>query len=154
MDIIICEPVIYRSKGEIVKVAFRRLEIRVQNKDYMLTSYESESFDLDTVTFEILNGDRKFSFMNGKEIVVTVKELCEHGNNAQILVGKIERCIRKINQTSVVSEKEMNIMMVEIQQMHSNHTEQAVKNLIDLALETNDKELFVRMCRMEVPECK
>lgn len=154
MDIIVCEPVIYRSKGEVVKVVFRRLEIRMQNKDYMLTSYESDSFDLDINTFEILNGDRKFSFMNGNEIVVSVKELCEFGNNAQMLVGKIERCLRKMNQSTNVSEKEINITMAEILQMHSNHAERARDNLIDRALKDGDKELFERMCRMEVPECK
>lgn len=154
MDIVICEPVVLKEKKSIMTIGFRKLEIRVNDRDYMLTSYESTTFEFNIDTFEILEGNNKFSFMHGKEIIVTVKELCEYGNNAQILCEAIEKSIVKQNQLSWVPASEMDEIMGDLFKMHEAHVAQARKNLIDHALETGDKELFERMCRMEVPQCK
>ncbi|WP_346235703.1 hypothetical protein MKY04_09175 [Lysinibacillus telephonicus] len=153
MDIVICEPVIHLM-DRIARVGFRRLEIRVDGRDYMLSSYESTSFDLETDTFAIIDGDKKFSFIHGKEIIVTVEKLCSYGNNAQILIGKIEKALIEENRKCWIDPKTMNDVMGGIFKLHEAHAVQARENLIDRALETGDKELFERMVRMEVPECK
>ena len=154
MEIVICEPVIQWLQKGIATIGFRQLEIRIDGKDYLLSAYEDKTFELNTDTFEILNGQQVFSFIHGKEIFVSVAKLCEYGNNAQILVEKIEQKLIEENRKSYVNTAVMNEVMDGIFKLHEAHVVQARINLIDRALETGDKELFERMVRMEVPECK
>lgn len=154
MEIVICEPYISRLREELAIITFTNLEIRVDNKDYMLSNYENRSFELNTTTFDILDGHNRFSFINGKEIIVTIKELVEYKDNAQILVEKIEKLLIEENRKCYVSAEVMNDVMGGIFKLHESHTRQARVNLIDRALAEGDKELFERMVRMEVPECK
>ena len=135
-----------KKNENVVSVNFKNLEIEIENKLFLLTSYEDRVFTYDLDKSKILEKNKIFSFMNGKEFLISPEALFVSKNKV-LLELEILNKIKENERKSKVSKSEVKELTEELTEFNNETLGKIYLNMIDIALDNNDRELFEELVK-------
>ena len=138
--------VFYKKHENLFLINFKNLEIEIENKLFVLTPYEDKCFTYDLYKSKILEKNKIFSFMNGKEFLISPEALFVSKNKV-LLEKEILNKIKENEKKSHVSEKELRRLMKELIKFNTKNLSKIHSNLIDIALDENDMGMFEELVK-------
>ena len=132
----------YNEKNKnIISVHFVNLEIEIENELFILTSDKNRFLTYDLNRSEIFEKYKIFSFVNGKEYLVNPFSLFVSKNKI-LLEREIRYKIKEMENENYVSEIEIEELIEELINFNKKTLDKVYLNMIDIALDNNDKEMF------------
>ena len=132
----------YNEKNKnIISVHFVNLEIEIENELFILTSDKNRFLTYDLNRSEIFEKYKIFSFVNGKEYLVNPFSLFVSKNKI-LLEREIRYKIKEMENKNYVSEIEIEELIEELINFNKKTLDKVYLNMIDIALDNNDKEMF------------
>ena len=138
--------VFYKKHENLFLINFKNLEIEIENKLFVLTPYEDRCFTYDLYKSKILEKNKIFSFMNGKEFLISPEALFVSKNKV-LLEKEILNKIKEHENKSHVSEKDTKKLTEELNKFNNEALGKIYLNMIDIALDNNDRELFEELVK-------
>ena len=135
-----------KKNENLVSVNFKHLQIEIENKLFLLTSYEDRGFTYDLNKSKILEKNKIFVFMHGKEFLISPEALFVSKNKV-LLEKEILNKIKENEKKSHVSEKELRRLMKELIKFNTKNLSKIHSNLIDIALDENDMGMFEELVK-------
>ena len=129
-----------------ISVNFINLEIEIENKLFVLNSYEDRDFNYDFNRSKILEKDKLFSFMNSKEYLITPESLFVSKNKI-LLEKEIHHKIKEREKKSNVSANESKTLIEDLEKNNKERLKEIYLNLIDISLDEEDIELFEKLIK-------
>ena len=127
-------------------IYFINLEVEIENKLFVLTSYEDRDFNYDFNRSKILEKNKLFSFKNGKEYLISPEALFVSKNKI-LLEKEIQDKIKETEKKSNVSQKDTKELTKELIKFNNETLGKIYLNMIDIALDNNDRELFEELVK-------
>ena len=132
----------YNEKNKnVISVRFVNLEIEIENELFLLTSDKNRFLTYDLNRSEIFEKYKIFSFVNGKEYLVNPFSLFVSKNKI-LLEREIRYKIKEMENKNYVSEIEIEELIEELINFNKKTLDKVYLNMIDIALDNNDKEMF------------
>ena len=136
----------YKKHENLFLINFKNLEIEIENKLFVLTPYEDKCFTYDLYKSKILEKNKIFSFMNGKEFLISPEALFVSKNKV-LLELEILNKIKENERKSKVSKSEVKELTEELTEFNNETLGKIYLNMIDIALDNNDRELFEELVK-------
>ena len=132
----------YNEKNKnVISVRFVNLEIEIENELFLLTSDKNRFLTYDLNRSEIFEKNKIFSFKNGKEYLIDPIALFVSKNKI-LLEREIRYKIKEMENENYVSEIEIEELIEELINFNKKTLDKVYLNMIDIALDNNDKEMF------------
>ena len=127
-------------------IYFINLEVEIENKLFVLTSYEDRDFNYDFNRSKILEKNKLFSFKNGKEYLISPEALFVSKNKI-LLEKEIQDKIKEKEKKSNVSKNESKRFIKDLEKNNKERLKEIYLNLIDISLDEEDIELFEKLIK-------
>ena len=137
-----------KKNENLVSVNFKHLQIEIENKLFFLTSYEDRGFTYDLNKSKILEKNKIFVFMHGKEFLISPEALFVSKNKV-LLEKEILNKIKENEKKSHVSEKESKRFIKDLEENNKKNLNELYLKLIDISLYENDIDLFEALIKQK-----
>ena len=137
-----------KKNENLVSVNFKHLQIEIENKLFLLTSYEDRGFTYDLNKGKILEKNKIFVFMHGKEFLISPEALFVSKNKV-LLEKEILNKIKEHENKSQVSEEESKRLIKDLEENNKKNLNELYLKLIDISLYENDIDLFEALIKQK-----